>query len=280
MRIREVRTSIDYNRALHPAVRAVHVACTATALVLRPLWRHPAGPLVIGLAVFMLLLPFDGRIARAARTLELSGDIKRELSAWQQYGALTSLLVVSVVIVLLDPARARRLLDLAAASALTGVAILLLKMTSGRPRPRPALDDPETFLGPLGVYPVPMPDGSTRLIHAWDLSSGRAVELWSMASSHTAYAVVLSVFLATLYPRLRPIAVAMAVLVGVSRVLFQAHWPTDVLVGAVIAYAIARLAVRAMWGVRALDWAWVRWIDRSAAPMYPVMADLERARRA
>lgn len=279
MRISEVRTAIDYNRALHPAVRAVHVGYAVVMSVLRPLWRRPLGPLVVGLVLFVLLLPLDGPILRALRSITVGGDVKRELSAWQQYGALTSLVVVGAVIALLDPKRARRLLDLAAASAVTGLVILAIKMTAGRPRPRPELDDPHTFVGPLGVYPVTMKDGSVGLIHAWDVSSGRAVELWSMASSHTAYAVVLSVFLIALYPRLRPIAVAMALLVAVSRVLFQAHWPTDVLVGAAVAYTIARPAVQGMWGVRALDWAWVRWVDRSATPMYPAMAALEGGRR-
>lgn len=274
MRISDVRTAIDYNRALHPALRATHVAWAGATSVLRPLWRESYGPVLVGVVLFALLLPLDGPVARAVRSLHVSGDLKRELTAWQQYGALTSLIVVGAVIALLDPRRARRLLDLVAASALTGTAILALKMTAGRPRPRPELDDPHTFVGPLGVYPVTMGDGSIRLIHPWEVSSGRAVELWSMASSHTAYAVVLSVFLIALYPRLRPIAIAMALLVGCSRVLFQAHWPTDVLAGAVIAYSIARPAVKGMWGVRALDWAWIRWIDRSASPMYPKMAAL------
>jgi len=277
MRIREVRTAIDYNRALHPVVRAVHVALAAAMSVLAPLWRHPLGPLVIGVAGVVVLMPFDGAVMRAVRSVSVSGDLRRELSAWQQYGAMTSLIVVALLIALLDPGRARRLLDLGAAAALTGLAVLALKMGAGRPRPRPELDDPHSFVGPLGEYPITMGDGSVRLAHSWDLSTGRAVELWSMPSSHTAYAVALSVFLTMMYPRIRLVAVALAVLVGASRVLFQAHWPTDVIAGAGIAFTIARPAVDRMWGVRALDWVWIRWVDRSATPMYPAMVALSSA---
>lgn len=279
MRIREVRTAIDYNRALHPALRAVHVAMAAAACVVRPLWRHPLGPLAIGLALVVALWPWDGAIMQGVRAISVSGDVKRELSAWQQYGALTSLLVVGAIIALVDPKRTRRLLDLAAAAALTGLAVLALKMLVARPRPRPDVDDPVSIPGPLGEYPITMSDGTIRLAHGWDLSTGRAVELWSMGSSHTAYAVALSVFLAALYPRLRPLAIALAALVGASRVLFQAHWPTDVVAGAALGFTISRLAVGRMWGVRALDWAWVRWIDPAATPMYPAMAAIGPAGR-
>jgi undecaprenyl-diphosphatase len=93
-----------------------------------------------------------------------------------------------------------------------------------------------------------------------------------MPSSHTAFAVVMSVFLAALYPRLKWFAAAMALLVGLLRVHFGGHWPSDVVVGAAIGYAIARACVRGMWGVRLLDWVWIRFVDRSAEPAWPKLA--------
>ena len=59
-----------------------------------------------------------------------------------------------------------------------------------------------------------------------------------MPSSHTAHAVVLGVFLARLYPPLKPMAVTLVVLVGVSRVLLGAHYPSDVVVGGAVAWVI------------------------------------------
>lgn len=277
MRISEVRTAIDYNRPLHPALRAVHVLGAVARSVLGPLWRHPVGPLVMAAALFFVLLPLDGPISRWLRAINPSGDLRRELEAWQQYGAITSLIAVAAVIALMDPARARRLLDLVAATALTGLAVMVLKF--GAARPRPKFDDPHSFVGPFGEYPITLRDGTTGLAHSWDMSTAKVVELWSMCSSHTAYAVVLSVFLGTLYPRLRPLAIGLAVLVGTSRMLFQAHWPTDVLIGAAIGFTVGRAAVRGMWGVRALDWVWVRWIDPQATPMYPRMAALAASGR-
>jgi membrane-associated phospholipid phosphatase len=75
-----------------------------------------------------------------------------------------------------------------------------------------------------------------------------------MPSSHTALAVVMSVFLITLYPRLRPFGVAMVVVVGGCRVLFRDHYPTDVLIGALVGYLLAHLVIVRSWGQQIVDW--------------------------
>ncbi|MFI4896841.1 MAG: phosphatase PAP2 family protein [Phycisphaerales bacterium JB059] len=220
-----------------------------------------------GLALLILggvVFPWDGPVSDAARSLRLGGDLRRELEALQQYGQGASILLVVLLIWALDPPRRRRLLDYALAIGVTALAVMPMKLLVGRPRPK--FGDPEHILGPLGVYPVGEDAG---LRHAWEVGSGISSDLWSMPSSHTAYAVVLSVFLTLMYPKLRWIAVGLALLVGVCRVLFGAHYPSDVLVGGGLALLVAPPIVRSWRGVRLLDWLWVRLVDKNATPAWP-----------
>ncbi len=207
--------------------------------------------------------PWDGAVSDAARSLRLGGDLRRELEALQQYGQGASILLVVLLIWALDPPRRRRLLDYALAIGVTALAVMPMKLLVGRPRPK--FGDPEHILGPLGVYPVGEGVG---LRHAWEVGSGISSDLWSMPSSHTAYAVVLSVFLTLIYPKLRWIALGLALLVGICRVLFGAHYPSDVLVGAGLALLVAPPIVRSWRGVRLLDWLWVRLVDKKATPAW------------
>jgi membrane-associated phospholipid phosphatase len=237
-------------------------------------WLLPA---LAGIAAVVVVFPFDADLSRAATRLAaqpwFSGDVRRELTAWQQYGQGTALLVAALFIWLLDPPRRRRLLDLGLAAGLAQLVSSVGKTLVGRPRP--VFGDPRTILGPWGEYPVRGADGGWRLVHAWERS---AADLWSMPSSHTLFAVVLSVFLGTLYPRARPLVWALAAVVGVARVLLGAHWPTDVLAGAAAGWLIGRAVVPRYAGVRLVDWVWVRAVDRRAVPAFPALAAADRAR--
>lgn len=270
----------DYNRGVHPVVRAGHVVWSVlrdlVRVVVNPVRIHWALPVTLAVLGLIVLLPWDGAISRAARSLGLGGDVRREFETWQQYGQGVSMIFAAAVIALLDPRRRRRLLDLAAAAVVTAIVVNFIKMFVGRPRPK--FDDPERFLWPTGLHPIPRGDGTTFLAHAYDVGKGISSDLWSMPSSHTAYAVVLSMFLAALYPKLRGLVWGMAAFVGVARVVTGAHWPTDVIVGAAVGYIFARAAVYELWGVRFIDWAWRRFVDRNAVVLLPAVVEVERAR--
>ena len=77
---------------------------------------------------------------------------------------------------------------------------------------------------------------------------------------------MLSFFLVAMYPKLRPIAIVLTVLVGLTRVITAAHWPTDVILGAALGYAISAVVIPNYMGVRALDWVWKKMVDPNAAP--------------
>ncbi|MEM7629380.1 MAG: phosphatase PAP2 family protein [Planctomycetota bacterium] len=225
------------------------------------------GVAIIGVLLTAAAFPFDGAInGFATRAFDaLGGDLRRELEAWQQFGAVVSVLVVGACVWLLDPLRRGRLLDLLAAWALVGLAVQGLKMLLGRPRPR--LGDPQWLPGPLGSTPLAGAD-PPGVYHAWDVLAPIGSDLWSMPSSHTSAAVVLATFLAVVYPRLIPLVAVLAGVVGLGRVLTGAHWLSDVVLGAAIAWPLAHAAVSGWWGVRGLDAIWVRFVDRDADPRY------------
>ncbi len=221
------------------------------------------------LAVIMavVLLPADGPISQWMRSLKPSGDTKRELEVLQQFGDAASVIIVLLVMMALDPARLRRMLDWALAIVTSSLAVLALKMTIGRPRPQ--FHDPLTFLGPFGhyIHPTKLNDDGTSRIVGNAIGFGNE-QLWSMPSNHTAAAFVFAVFLTHLYPRLKPMAFGLAALVGACRILFGAHYLTDVLVGGLLGWSIASFIIPRGLGVRALDAIWITWIDRNATPAW------------
>lgn len=223
-------------------------------------WSTPA---VLSLVLAILLFPLDGVISRGLKDLKLGPDFRVELQTMQQYGQFSVTVIGMVIIWLVDPQRRRRLLDWLAAVGVTSLACFLLKMSIGRPRPK--FDDPTTFVGLWNAYPFPTKTGQTVFRYAWDLTSRHPWDLWSMPSSHVALATVMSVFLVSLYPRLRPFCITMVIVVGACRVLFRDHYVTDVCLGATVGGVIAYYAVSRRWGIRSVEWARLKIENRKVA---------------
>ncbi len=217
-------------------------------------------------------MPLDGGITSWFAGLPKRGDVWREIEAWQQYGQGGAVVMGCVLIWLLDPGRRRRLLDWGAAGGATWLVVFLTKILVGRPRPR--LEDAYGFLWPWGTWDFGPPTGA---VHAWQV--GRVIDsgLWSMPSSHTAMAAVMSVFLARLYPALTGFCVVMSCVVGLARVAFGAHYLSDVLVGGALGWLMAELAVGGFWGVRGVDRIW-RLKGPSARPKWPEVVAAEESR--
>jgi len=207
------------------------------------LWWAWAG---LGVAATFALLPFDGRVAAWARTVEIGGDIRRELEVIQQFGSFTSLLVAAVVIWAMDARWRTRLADATAAVLSSIVVTHAAKMLIGRPRPK--FEDPDYFCGLFGAYPVK----AGVVASGWEVWRGISSDLASMPSSHTSAAMTLGVVLAWFYPRLRWLMVFFVVVTGVSRVLLRAHYPADVAAGATLGFLAAVFALSGGWGSRLL----------------------------
>jgi undecaprenyl-diphosphatase len=72
-----------------------------------------------------------------------------------------------------------------------------------------------------------------------------ASAVWNgMPSGHTTTAVALAFSLSTLYPRLRVLWFAYALVLGVSRIMVDAHYLSDVIAGAMLGWLTVHLFVR------------------------------------
>lgn len=225
-------------------------------------------------AVLSARTALDGLIHDALTGISLAGDFRRELEVLQQFGAPGSIAITFLIMLAVDPARARRILDVIAAAVVTSLSALLFKMLIGRPRP--VLGDPGVVYGPWTQVEV---KHEAAAIYSWQLGADGVERLWALPSSHTAAAVALATSLIIIYPKLRVFAISMAILVGSCRVLFGAHWPSDVLAGAALALLIAYPIVSSYAGVRVLDLMWKRWINSEAVEQWKVQKQID-ARRA
>jgi membrane-associated phospholipid phosphatase len=205
--------------------------------------RRSVAVVMLGMVLAAALLPLDRAIADAASSIRPRGDVRRELEAIQQFGGVSSLIVMWLVIWRVALNRFRAVLDWALAAGLTSLAVFALKCVAGRPRPKFG-EGGLVFLGPFRAR---APGEGASAQHAWEFWNDGAAELWSMPSSHTAAAVVAAVCLSRLEPRLRVIVIPAAVIVGAARVLLGAHFASDVVVGAAIGFAIAHPLAGSGW---------------------------------
>lgn len=233
-------------------------------------WTRVVLPVGLGFAAAAALLPIDAAVTKAIAGIGLGGDLRRELEALQQFGQGASILIGCVAIGLVQPWRFRRVLDWLLAAAIASVLVNGLKTLFGRVRPG-YTDDPLAFFGPIGVFERETASGVVPL-RAIDLAS----ELQSMPSSHTSHAVIAAVFISAIEPRLRWLVVPWAGLVALARIVFGAHWASDVVLGAALGWAVATVVVTRRWGVRLVDTLWRTLIDRRAEPALPGLLERER----
>lgn len=177
------------------------------------------------LAGCIVLLILEMRGVRTTLTLEFKGDLKRESRWLAQYGQAVSVLVASLLVWELDSTPRYRTITAAIviSAILSGVLGMLLKRLTSRVRPN--REHEGKFLGPT-----------------WRHANWRE----SFPSSHTAGAFAMSVVLSGAYPHAAPTFYGLAVVCGVLRYLLSAHFPSDVLAGAAMGYAIGILTLQGL----------------------------------
>lgn len=70
-----------------------------------------------------------------------------------------------------------------------------------------------------------------------------ALDRFSFPSGHTLHAVCFSAIACSAYPQLAPVLWPFTALIAISRPVLGLHYPSDVLVGALIGFGVAQLAL-------------------------------------
>jgi undecaprenyl-diphosphatase len=83
---------------------------------------------------------------------------------------------------------------------------------------------------------------------------GWSVEYASLPSGHATTACAAAFAIGTLWPKARAVMWAYALVIGISRVVLTAHYPSDVVVGAIVG-VVAVLLVRDWFAARGLGFA-------------------------
>lgn len=72
------------------------------------------------------------------------------------------------------------------------------------------------------------------------------LDRYSFPSGHTLHAVLFTMIAVAWFPVLAAVLVPLTVLIALSRVILGLHYPTDVLVGALIGWSLAEIALLAL----------------------------------
>lgn len=147
------------------------------------------------------------------------------------YLVVSGILFLSFIYVLPNRRQARRMLYVFSAIAVSGVAANLVKWLMGRWRPK--------MLSPGGLYGFEF----------FGVGYGQT----SFPSGHATTIMALAFTLSLLYPRWRPLWIAVALLVAASRIVIGAHYTSDVLMGAYVCILTAFLLWRWPFFRKAMD---------------------------
>lgn len=188
--------------------------------------RWLAGGLVLAVAAGGVSL-VDGGAREWLQTIGMRGDLERVLKLMEIFAHGTGLLITGLLIWTLAPDHRRYLPRLLAAYALAGLTVNLIKLLI--PRLRPSAGDE-----------VALPSGWGN----WEYLTQ------SFPSGHSAAAVTLALSLAILFPRGRWVFLLFAGLACLQRIVFNAHWPSDVLAGGAIGVWAVAIVFRSAWADR------------------------------
>lgn len=184
-----------------------------------------SGVLMAGAAVGVSFIDVGSR--EWVQKIGLRGDIERVIKLMEIFAHGTGLIVTGALIWTLAPSYRRNLPRLLAAYGLAGLVVNMIKLLVPRLRPSAGSEAnlPET------------------MFNSEYLSQ-------SFPSGHSAAAVALGLSLAILFPRGKWVFMTLAALACLQRVVFDAHWPSDVMAGAAIGVWAVALLYRTAWADR------------------------------
>ena len=189
------------------------------------------------IAAACAIAPYDLVLSRSLSTDGVPGDLRRVLGLSEFFAHGFGVAMILIAIAVLVPSLRRAVPRVAACAFLPGLTANLVKLSVGRLRPGAfttwsleQVPEPSIWQSWLGPFP-----GWTS---EWSHGFGHAIQ--AFPSGHTATAVGLAVGLTWLFPHGRTLFIFMAVMASLQRIVFQAHWPSDVFAGAAIGWLFAR----------------------------------------
>jgi undecaprenyl-diphosphatase len=123
------------------------------------------------------------------------------------------------------------------------VLMALLPLLYGQTGARTALQMALTALAGLALYrwlKLRLVRERPHVLHAGIHAAAPALDRYSFPSGHTMHAVAFTLLATEHFPELVWLLLPFTVLVALSRVILGLHYPSDVLAGAAIGYALAR----------------------------------------
>ena len=189
---------------------------------------------ILGLAA-VLALPVDRAVAQWFEDHRLPGELGRLIRLAEIFGWGGGAAIIVFTAAKLDPRGWRIAIPLSIQSLGAGLAADVVKLFIARTRPlatHSAATVSETFV-------AAMP-----LLNTGALENGYGHHLQSFPSAHAATAVGLAIALSTIYPRGRGLFAIFASLAMVQRLEAHAHYLSDVLAGAAVAFFVAAVYTR------------------------------------
>jgi len=212
---------------------------------------------VVGLLLFMAWIGIwlDVIVAKLANTDTVRGDVERVFKLSEFFAHGFGIGVVLVGIWLLVPTKRRFLPRLLICVSLPGMIIHAIKILVARKRP----------LRYFREYPESGWDTWIGWMPAKDkfaLNFDYAFQ--SFPSAHTATAISFAIVMAWVFPRGRFLFLFLAFMAATQRIVFEAHWLSDVLVGAAIGVMVGSAMTR-NWGLGYWCGLWERRADLQIA---------------
>lgn len=213
----------------------------ANAAEKRPVWYHPApqqfdlawprylkflAVLILLAAAFAADTPIAGWLYQ--HPVVFKSDVNLELIWAMQFGQWTCSVMVILAVAMIDPQGRRRAIALAIGCLSAVACCYLFKGLFGRTRPWVLHNGLYHFLGPAYGF-------------------GHGASYQSFPSAHTSGAFALAAGLSWFYPRGRGLFYFMGLVVAWQRVMRHAHFPSDVIAGALLAVTVVRTVLWLGW---------------------------------
>lgn len=209
----------------------------------RPFWQYIA----IGISLLVLaavLSRFDASIINAADPVDWPGDLKRLFQLSELFAHGFGIILIVVGMWQLSPERKKYIPRLIACAAFPSITAHMIKLVVARSRPT-------TFLDADLLPQWPTSTDVTWLGAGPEVAFNITYATQSFPSAHAALVCGVAIALSFIYPQGRKLFFVLAVVASVQRVIFFAHWPSDVAVGASLGFLIAGGLVQS-WGLGGL----------------------------